>query len=147
MGAGGFSTNYREDSLISRLENSRASLWRRQLAQLNDCAGELARRLAMKLVNDELVETTNQTELESQLAQCLQKLLVAEDFDIQYDIAPVRELVPRPNRVSLYVTAFIIEKLIDHRSIVDIFGTDLEIYNAVDETVESMISSGKREAR
>jgi len=136
---GGFNTNYREESLISRLESSRQSAWGRQLAQLSDCIEQLAQRLALKLVDAKLIETTNQREVENQLAHALEDLLQAEDFDIQYAISPVRNLVPRPNRISLWVTAFIIEKLIDHRAVVDIYGTDEEIYNVVNDEVTFMI--------
>ena len=43
---GDFHTNYREETLISRLESSRQSAWGRQLHQLSDCADQLAQRLA-----------------------------------------------------------------------------------------------------
>lgn len=139
MGGGGFNTNYREENLISRLESSRQSAWNRHLSQLGDCADELAQRLAMKLVDEKLIETTNQRDLEEQIAGNIGMLLQAEDFDIQYAISEVRQLVPRPNRISLYITAFIIEKLLDHRSVVDIFGTDEEIYGVVNGEVNRFI--------
>lgn len=139
MGGGGFNTNYREENLISRLESSRQSAWVRQLSQLGDCADQLAQKLAMKLIDTNLIETTNQREVEEQLATNLGDLMQAEDFDIQYAISPLRNLVPKPNRISLYVTAFIIEKLIDHRSVVDVYGTDEEIYAVVNKEVTGMI--------
>jgi hypothetical protein len=139
MGAGGFSTNYREENIISRLESSRQSQWSRQIMQLGDCVDQLAQKLALRLVGDELIETTNQRDVEDQLAHNLSSLLDAEDFDIQFAIANVRNLIPRPNRISLYVTAFIIEKLISHRSVEDVFGTDQEIYEAVNQEVTKMI--------
>jgi hypothetical protein len=137
--SGGFHTNYREENLISRLESSRQSAWARQLMQLGDCADELAQKLAMKLVNSNLIETNNQRDVEEQLASALGELLNAEDFDIQFAIANFRNLVPQANRISLYVTAFIIERLIDHRSVVDIYGTDEEIYSVVNTEVTAMI--------
>ncbi len=138
--SGGFHTNYREENLISRLESSRHSAWSRQLSQLGDCADELAQRLAMKLVDSKLIETTNQRDVEDQLAHYLDELLRAEDFDIQYAISPIRNLVPRPNRISLFVTARIIERLIEHRAIVDIYGTDDEIYSVVNLEVGRFIT-------
>ncbi len=136
---GDFHTNYREENLISRLESSRQSAWTRQLMRLGDCADELAQRLAMKLVDSQLIETNSQREVEEQLATALGELLHAEDFDIQFAIANFRNLVPQANRISLYVTAFIIEKLIDHRSVVDIYGTDEEIYGVVNQEVTELI--------
>lgn len=136
---GDFHTNYREENLISRLESSRASAWGKQLMQLGDCADELAQRLALKLVDNHLIETTNQREVEEQIAGCLGELLRAEDFDIQYAIAPLRNLVPRPNRISLFITAFVIERLINHRSVVDVYGTDDQIYGVVNDEVNRLI--------
>lgn len=136
---GDFHINYREESLISRLESSRQSAWGRQLHQLGDCADQLAQKLAMKLVDSKLIETNNQRDVEEQLAGALGTLMQAEDFDIQFMIAPLRNLIPRPNRISLYVTAYIVEKLIDHRSVVDIYGTDEEIYNVVNTEVGTFI--------
>jgi hypothetical protein len=136
---GDFHTNYREETLISRLESSRQSAWGRQLHQLSDCADQLAQRLAMKLVENQLLETNSLRDIEEQLAGALGDLLQAEDFDIQFAIAQVRNLVPRPNRISLYVTAFIIEKLVNHPKVVDVFGTDEEIYNVVNQEVTRLI--------
>lgn len=136
---GNFHVNYREESLISRLESSRQSAWGRQLHQLSDCADQLAQKMAMKLVDTQLIETSNQRDVEEQLAGALGTLLHAEDFDIQYVIAPLRNLVPRPNRISLYITAYIVDTLINHRSVVDIFGTDEEIYNVVNTEVGGFI--------
>jgi len=137
--AGGFNTNYREENLISRLESSRQSAWGRQLLQLGDCLDQLAQRLALKLVDSKLIETTNQRDVEAQLSGALSELTEAEDFDIQYAISPLRNLVARPNRISLWVTAFVTEKLINHRSVVDVYGTDEEIYNVVNQEVTSFI--------
>ena len=136
---GDFHTNYREENLISRLESSRQSAWSRQLAQLNDNSRELAQRLAMRLVDAGLIETTSVRELEQQLHIGLEELLQAEDFEIQYAISPLRNLVPRPNRMSLWITSFIIERLINHRCVEEIYGTDEEIYQAVNKEVTSII--------
>ncbi|MBW1983050.1 MAG: hypothetical protein JRJ12_17775, partial [Deltaproteobacteria bacterium] len=80
---------------------------------------------------ERLIETRNKKELERQLLACMKRLITAEDFDVQYKIAPLRTLVPRPNFISLYITAFIIEDLIKHRSIEDVYGTDDEIYYCI----------------
>jgi len=93
----------------------------------------------MKLVEKELVETTNKNALEDQIRGCLEKLSRADDFDIDYQIAPVRNLVSQPQVVSLYVTAFVIEKLINHKDIVDIFGSDEEIYLTINQQVKRFI--------
>ena len=96
----------------------------------------LSNAVAMKLVENSLVETTNKNSLEEQIRTCLEKLTRASDFDIDYQIAPVRNLVPDFNIVSLYLTAFIIEKLLDHKDVVDIFGSDEDIYLTVNQQVK-----------
>ena len=138
--ASDFHVNYREETLISRLENSRQSAWGRQLMQLDDCRSDLSKKLAMRLIENHLLETNNQKDIEEQLLHCMNQLLQAEDFEIQYAVAPLRSLVERPNRIALYITAFIGEKLINHRSVVDIYGTDEEIYNTVNQELGKLIS-------
>ena len=99
-----------------------------------------ANAIAMKLVENSLVETTNKNSLEEQVSQCLDTLSRAEDFDIDYQIAPFRSLVPHPHVVSLYVTAFVIEKLINHKDVVDIFGSDEDIYHCINQQVVKILT-------
>ncbi|MBU0515915.1 MAG: hypothetical protein KJ621_14200 [Proteobacteria bacterium] len=127
--------NVREENVISRLDTGKEQQRIRALNVLRDCEDELANQVAMKLIETGLVETNNKRELERQLTATLNQLVYADDFDIQYQISPFRTVVPRPNFISLYLTAFIVEKLINHKSIIDIFGTDEDIYNAVNTLV------------
>ncbi|MCI5131699.1 MAG: hypothetical protein D3904_09275, partial [Candidatus Electrothrix sp. EH2] len=55
-----------------------------------------------------------------------------EEFEIRLKIADMRTLVPDPNILSLYLTAYVIEDLVEHPKIQDVFGDDLDIYKAVD---------------
>ncbi|MDR1398252.1 MAG: hypothetical protein LBJ14_11065 [Desulfarculales bacterium] len=135
-----FHVNHREETLISRLENSRQSAWGRQLMQLDDCRHDLASRITMHLIENNLIETNSQKEIVEQLLLCFNQLLQAEDFEIQYAIAPIRTLVEQPNRIALYTTAFIGEKLIKHKAVIDIFGTDEDIYNTVQQEVAKLIN-------
>lgn len=131
--------NVREMSVISKLDQAKEVQRVRALQLLRDHVDDLSGRIAMKLIENKLVETTSKTDLEEQIHRCLTTLLTAEDFEVQYQVANIRDLVPRPHFVSLYVTAFIIEKLIDHRCIVDIYGTDEEIYRCVNAQVTRLI--------
>lgn len=131
--------NVRESSVISRLDSAKEAARAKAINKLYEVGEDLANRIAMKLIEEELIETKNKKELERQLAGCIKLLITSEDFDVQYQIAPLRSLVRRPNFISLYITAFIIEKLINHRTIVDIYGTDEEIYQGVDSQVSRMI--------
>jgi len=101
----------------------------------------LSNAIAMKLVESSLVETTNKNGLEEQIHSCLDKLTRAEDFDVDYQIAPFRALIPNPHVVSIYVTAFVIEQVINHRDTVDIYGSDEEIYFCINQQVKKYIPS------
>lgn len=93
----------------------------------------------MKLIEENLIETTSKEDIQEQIGKSLQKLTRADDFDIDYQIAPFRNLVPRPNPVSLYLTAFVLEQLINHRSVEDIFGSDEEVYHCINRQVSKFI--------
>ncbi len=131
--------NAREFSVISRLDHAKETQRINALQQLRQNIDDLSSRIAMKLIEERLIETTSMDDLEGQLHICLETLLSAEDFDVQFQTANFRNVVPRPHFISLYVTAFIIEKLIDHKSIVELYGTDEEIYHCVNHQVSRMI--------
>lgn len=131
--------NIRESNVISRLDSAKEAARAGAINQLYEVGENLANRIAMKLIEEKLIETKNKKELERQLAGCIKTLITEDNFDVQYRISPFRTLVRRPNFISLYITAFIIETLINHRTIVDIYGTDEEIYNCVNSQVSRMI--------
>ena len=130
-----FRPSTRESSILSKIESSKEYARRRALSGIRDSVDLLANGISMKLVENELVETTSKNILEEQIKGCLETLSHAEDFDVDYQIAPFRQLVPQPHVVSLYVTAFVIEKLINHKTVVDIYGSDDEIYNCINKQV------------
>jgi hypothetical protein len=99
----------------------------------------LSNSIAMKLVDDDLVETTNKNSLEEQIKGCLEKLGRADDFEIDYQMSPIRNLVPQPHVVSLFLTAFVIEKLIKHKDVVDIYGSDEDIYLNIHQQVKKYL--------
>lgn len=127
--------NTGESRLISRIESSKELERRRAIQAVGDVVEPLSRAIANKLVENELVETVNKNALEEQLAYSLEKLNRAEDFDIDFQIAPFRNVAKTPHIVSLYVTAFVIEHLIKHKDIVDIYGSDEEIYATIHKQV------------
>jgi len=130
-----FRPSSREASILSRIESSQEYARRRAISSVRDCVEPMSNAISMKLVEEKLVETTSKQTLEDQIVKCLEKLVQLDDFDIDYQVAPFRQVVPNPHVVSLYITAFVIEKLINHRTIVDIFGSDSEIYFCIDRQV------------
>ena len=131
--------NARESAVISRLDHEKESQRYNAMNLLRQHMDSLSDKIATKLIEERLVDTTSKDDLEGQIYFALQNLLTAEEFDIQYHIANVRTLVPRPHFISLYVTAYIIEKLIDHRCIVEIYGTDEDIYHCVNRQIAKLI--------
>jgi hypothetical protein len=130
-----FRPSTRESTILAKIESSKEHKRRLAISSLRDCLDELSNAIAMKLVEARLVETTSKNSLQEEVKSSLEKMTRASDFDIDYQIAPVRNLVPDYNVVSLYLTAFIIEKLLGHKDIVDIFGSDEEIYFTVNQQV------------
>lgn len=130
-----FRPSHREASLLSKIESSKEHARRRTISSLRDHIESLGNAVAMKLVEKDLVETTNKNSLEEQIVKCLETLSRADDFDIDYMVAPYRQLVNQPNIVSLYLTAYLLEKLINHKSVVDIYGSDHDIYSCIHEQV------------
>ena len=134
-----FRPSSRESSILSRIESSKEHQRRRAIGGIRDCVEPLSNAIASKLVENSLVETTNKNSLEDQISWCLNKLSHSNDFDVDYQIAPFRQLVAQPHIVSLYVTAFVIESLVDHKDVVDIFGTDEEIYFNINQQVNKFL--------
>ena len=134
-----FRPSSRESSLLNKIESSKEYARRRAINNARDNVDALGNAIAMKLVESELVETNNKNSLEEQIVGCLETLSHADDFDIDYLVAPYRQLVQHPNPVSLYVTAFLLEKLIDHKSVVDIYGSDSDVYGCIHQQVVKIL--------
>ncbi len=130
-----FRPSTRESSILSKIESSKEHARRQAIKGIKGCISPLSNSIIMKLVENNLVETTNKNGIQEQIERCLDKLAHAEDFDIDYQVAPLRNIMKHPHIVSLYVTVFVIEQLINHKDIVDIFGSDEEIYFCINREV------------
>jgi hypothetical protein len=135
-----FRPSTREAKILSRIESSKEYARRKAIHNAKDFIEPLSNSIAMKLVEDDLVETTNKNVLEEQITKCIDKLSHSDDFDIDYKIAPFRHIVQNPNVVSLYITAFVIETLINHKVVVDIYGSDEEIYFCINRQVSKLLT-------
>lgn len=134
-----FRPSTRESTILSKIESSKEYARRKAIAGARDCDEPLSNAIAMKLVESNLVETTSKNALEEEILKCLGRLTHAEDFDIDYLTAPFRNIVPQPHVVSLYVTSFVIETLINHKVVVDIYGSDEEIYRCINQQVTKFL--------
>jgi hypothetical protein len=134
-----FRQSTREATILSKIESSKEYARRKAISSVRDCDEQLSNAIAMKLIENDLVETTSKDTLEEQILKCLGRLTRAEDFDVDYQTAPFRSIVPQPHVVSLYVTSFVIETLINHKVVVDIFGSDEEIYHCINQQVTKFL--------
>ncbi|UCF93159.1 MAG: hypothetical protein JSW39_03095 [Desulfobacterales bacterium] len=134
-----FRPSTRESSIISKIESSKEHARRLAISAIKDCQEPLSNAIAMKLIENNFIETTNKNALEEQISKCLGKLSHADEFDIDYQTAPFRSVVAHPHVVSLYVTAFVIEQLIKHKDVVDIYGSDEDIYHSINQQVKKFL--------
>ena len=101
-------------------------------------AEDLSTKLVQRLLDKNIIETTSERSLRELFYKQFTKLSDLEEFEIQFKIAPIRGLVNNPNFVSLFMTQYIIEDVIEHPDVQDVFGDDLEIYNAVDSVLSKI---------
>ncbi len=134
-----FRPSTRESSILSKIESGKEHARKAAIAAVRDHMDDIANAVSMKLIENRFVETLSKTSLQEQIYQCLERLTQADDFQIDYQCAPLRGVAPHPNVASLYVTAFIVEKLIDHKDIIDIFGSDEDIYQCVHQQMNRFL--------
>jgi hypothetical protein len=128
-----------ESRILSKIETSKERARQFAIEQTKNVSEPLSNAVAMKLIEQKLILTTSKHDIQKQIAASLEKLSRLDEFDIEYQIAPFRNLVPKPHIISLYLTAFVVEQLINHRSVEDIYGSDEEIYNCINRQVSKFI--------
>ena len=122
------STNKTIDAIDRKRERERRFI----LNKARENAPELAVRLVQRLIDEHIIETNDVQAIQEGVEKQLREPSDMDEFEIRLKIADIRTLVPDPNILSLYLTAYVIDDLIDHPSIQDIFGDDLDVYNAVE---------------
>jgi hydroxypyruvate isomerase len=127
-----FNNNSATDKTIRAIDRKREQERRFMLSQAFKSADELSTRLVQRLIDQHIIETTSEQAMRDVFSDQLRTLSNMEEFDIQFKIAPLRNLATDPNFISLFLTQYIIEDLVDHPKVQDIFGDDLDIYLAVD---------------
>lgn len=126
------------DKTIRAIDRKREQERRRMFILARDNSEALAKKLTQRLIDRNIIETTSVESIQQVIEKQLRSLMDLEEFDLQMKLAPARTLVQDPNIISLYLTQFIIEDLIDHRDIQDIFGEDLDIYRALDSVLSAL---------
>lgn len=126
------SPNRTTDKTIRTIDRKREQERRKMFHRAKDHAPEFATRLTQRLLDRKIIETESVEAIREAFTSQLSQLAYLEEFDFQMKIAPIRTIAQDPNVVSLYLTQYIVEDLINHPSIMDVFGDDLDIYRAVD---------------
>lgn len=134
-----FYTGNRESKLLSKIESSKERERIKTISSIRDNIDAFSNKVAMKLIEAGLIETVSKSSVENQIARCLDVLCKAEDFDIDYMVAPFRSVVSSPNIASLYLTAFVVEKLINHKDVIDVYGSDEDIYYCIHKELTAML--------
>jgi len=137
-----FYTGNREAKLLSKIESSKERERIRTISTIRDNIDSFSNKVSMKLIETDLIETVSKSSIENQIARCLDNLCKADDFDIDYAVAPLRTLISNPNIASLYLTVFIVEKLINHKDVIDIYGSDEDIYFCIQKELSNLLSNG-----
>jgi hypothetical protein len=128
--------NRATDKAVRAIDRKREQERRKMFVFARDHADLLATKLVQRLMDKKIIETTSVEDIHTAFEKQLRSLHLLEEFDLQLKLAPVRTLVQDPNIVTLYLTQFIIEDLVNHGSIQDVFGEDIDIYRAVDSVTK-----------
>ncbi len=136
-----FYTGNRESKLLSKIESSKERERINTISTIRDNIDHFSNKVSMKLIESGLVETVSKSSIEKQIVRCLDTMCRAEDFDIDYAVAPFRTLISNPNIASLYLTAFIVETLINHKDVIDVYGSDEDIYYCIQKELTDLLDN------
>ena len=124
--------NRATDKAVRAIDRKREQERKKMFIHARDHAEMLANKLVQRLIDKKIIETTSIDSMQSAFEKQLKSLAMLDEFDLQIKLAPLRTLVQDPNIVSLCLTQYIVEELVNHLDIQDIYGEDLDIYRAVD---------------
>jgi hypothetical protein len=124
-----------QDKLISKLERQEKQRAFQQGRFFRFKLPEIHNKLRQTLLEERIIETDNAAAVSDSILKGLKMALNSSEFDFKYFVSPIRNLVPRPNPYSLYMTQYLMEILINDPDVIEIYGTDEEIYHAIDRIV------------
>jgi hypothetical protein len=130
-----FDTGRVQNKLINRLERKEKKEAFQRDRFLKFKLPEIHKSLSQDLLMEKIIETDNPAIVSDLILKGLRKILNTNEFDFKYFIAPIRNLVPRPNPFSLYMTQYILEVIIDDPCVIDVYGTDQDIYKIINNVI------------
>jgi hypothetical protein len=130
-----FDSGREQDKLLNRIERRerRESFQRDRFFKYK--LTEIHKHLSQALLSERVVETDNPSPMSELLLKGMKQALRVNEFEFKYFTAPIRNILPNPNPVSLYITQYILEVVIKDPSVTDVYGTDLDIYKVVNEVI------------
>ena len=130
--------NRATDKTVRAIDRKREQERKKMFTYARDNAEILATKLVQRLIDRNIIEATAVDGIKKSFEKQLKSLSMLDEFDVHLKLAPLRTLVQDPNIVSLCLTQFIVEDLIEHPDINDVFGEDLDIYRAVDSIAKAL---------
>ncbi len=130
-----FDSGKEQDKLLKRIERQ----GRREVFQRDRFfkykLPEIHNSLSQALLTEKIIETDSPAAVSDLLLKGLKQALRANEFDFKYFVAPIRNLMPNPNPVSLYLTQYVLEVILNDPSVSEVYGTDSEIYKVVNDVM------------
>jgi hypothetical protein len=99
---------------------------------------EIHSSLYQTLLMEKVIETDNPGAVSELLLKGLKQALKANEFDFKYFVAPLRNLLPNPNPIALYMTQYVLEVVLHDPSVAEVYGTDLDIYRLVNDVINKI---------
>lgn len=124
-----------QDKLINKLERQEKQRAFHQGRFFRFKLPEIHNKLWQTLLEEKIIESDNAAAVSDSILKGLKMALNSSEFDFKYFVSPIRNLVPHPNPYSLYMTQYLMEVLINDPDVIEIYGTDEEIYHTVDRIV------------
>jgi hypothetical protein len=130
-----FDSGKEQDKLLNRIERQ----GKREVFQRDRFfkykLPEIQNSLSQSLLTEKVIETDNPASVSDLLLKGLKQALRANEFEFKYFIAPIRNLLPNPNLISLYLTQYILEVILNDPSVLEVYGTDSDIYKVVNDVM------------
>jgi hypothetical protein len=130
-----FDSGREQEKLLNRIERKerRESFQRDRFFKHK--LTEIHKNLSQALLSERVVETDNPSGMSDLLLKGMKQALRVNEFEFKYFTAPIRNILPNPNPVSLYITQYILEVVIKDPSVTEVYGTDLDIYRVVNDVI------------
>jgi len=123
------------EKLVDRLERHEKKRAFQQGRFFKFKLDDIHSKLMQTLLQKRVIETSNVAAVSGALMKGMKKAANSSEFDFTYFISPIRTLVARPNPYSLYMTQYLMEVLIDDPAVIEIYGTDEEIYHVINRVI------------